>query len=373
MASIDANTTPALEAHPGVISNLQNPYSLEPYVLATSVLCLTLATMATLARMFTKVYILKKVELEDYSLIVANATFAAFTGVLLAGTVEGAGTHQWNVSVAQFRKVVLYANVAEILYPPLMFAAKLAVLLQIQRIFTVHKKTFIYWAALILIAANFITYITIFFIFIFACHPREKIWMSHIAGQCLDVNGAIIATGAMNLVSDITILFLPLIGIMDLQMPSKRKIGVAAVFGTCALSIVSSIFRLIYSVRLARSNDVTWELAPVGMWALAECETVIMVACFPTFPRLFKYLLGEDKNTSKHSYPTEQKSNNDRNSAPLRALGNSPYQWQITTGTTSVGSYYPFEERARREGIASETKPELDPSVVHVLSQFSMI
>ncbi|KAF2465132.1 uncharacterized protein BDR25DRAFT_295558 [Lindgomyces ingoldianus] len=235
MENVDIHTTPALVPPPGITPNLQNPYSLERYIIATSVICLFLATSATLARTFTKAYILKKMQLEDYSLIFSTSGFAAFTAVIVAAGEDGAGRHQWNVSIAMTQRIGMYANVVEILYPPLMFAAKFAVLVQIQRIFTAHKKDFIYWSVLVLIAANIVMYATIFFVFIFACNPREKIWMPHLAGKCLSVNAAIIATGVMNLVSDCTILALPLMGISELQMPLKKKIGAGAVFATGVL------------------------------------------------------------------------------------------------------------------------------------------
>ncbi|KAF2465133.1 uncharacterized protein BDR25DRAFT_306793 [Lindgomyces ingoldianus] len=106
------------------------------------------------------------------------------------------------------------------------------------------------------------------------------------------------------------------------------------------------------------------------MWAEAEFATVILVGCFPAFPRLFKFLSGKDRDPKKYSYASDQKSNSGRNSAAPRVSINTPYHWQITTGTTSVGSYYPLEERTRKGGVADETRNEADPRRVHVVSQF---
>jgi hypothetical protein len=118
-----------------------------------------------------------------------------------------------------------------------MFAAKLAVLLQIKRIFTVHKKNATYWTVWILIIANLMVYTAILFSFIFACWPREHIWNPFATGKakCIDTAAALLASSAINLISDITILVLPLLGISKLQMPLKRKIGVGAIFLTGAL------------------------------------------------------------------------------------------------------------------------------------------
>jgi hypothetical protein len=111
-----------------------------------------------------------------------------------------------------------------------MFAAKMAILLQIKHIFTQHQRNFNYWAVQTLLAANFLVYTALFFAFIFACWPREKIWNHRLPGRCIDTNASIIATSAINIISDLSILFLPLFSISRLHLAPKRKIAVSAVF-----------------------------------------------------------------------------------------------------------------------------------------------
>jgi hypothetical protein len=116
-----------------------------------------------------------------------------------------------------------------------MLAAKLGLLFQIRRIFTVNKKNVIYWVVWTLIVTNVISYSIFFFVFIVACIPREKIWNPSIPGKCLDMGPTMIASGVVNLISDLTILVLPLLSISNLQMPLKRKVGVSAIFATGTL------------------------------------------------------------------------------------------------------------------------------------------
>ena len=65
MAIIDPNTTPASPPPAGQQSNLVDPYSLQPYLVATCVICLRLIVLAVSARTFVKVYLLKKVQWDD--------------------------------------------------------------------------------------------------------------------------------------------------------------------------------------------------------------------------------------------------------------------------------------------------------------------
>jgi len=116
-----------------------------------------------------------------------------------------------------------------------MLFAKLALLVQIKRIFTINQKNLIYWISWALIIANTATYVFVFFIFLFACVPRRSIWDRTVSGKCINVSVALVAASAINLVSDLSILALPLLGIWRLRMPLKRKLGVASIFATGAL------------------------------------------------------------------------------------------------------------------------------------------
>ena len=98
-------------------------------------------------------------------------------------------------------------------------------------------KNFTYWTVWILIGANFAVYTATLFAYVFACWPREHIWNPFATGKarCIDLAAALLSSSAINLISDFTILVLPILGISKLQMPLRRKIGVAAIFLTGAL------------------------------------------------------------------------------------------------------------------------------------------
>ncbi|KAI0482604.1 hypothetical protein GGR56DRAFT_620761 [Xylariaceae sp. FL0804] len=128
------------------------------------------------------------------------------------------------------------ANFLEILYGPTMFTAKYVVLKQIEDIFYRHRRqtlaSKVIWG---LIGANLIFYAALFFAFIFACVPRDKIANPLLPGRCIDTNASIIATSAINVVSDLTILLIPLAAVSHLQLPARTKIGVAGVFAVGVL------------------------------------------------------------------------------------------------------------------------------------------
>jgi hypothetical protein len=65
MENIDIYTTPALMPPPGHQAFEPNPYTIRPHAIATAVICLTFSVVATSARIFTKAFVLKQMDIED--------------------------------------------------------------------------------------------------------------------------------------------------------------------------------------------------------------------------------------------------------------------------------------------------------------------
>lgn len=122
------------------------------------------------------------------------------------------------------------ANVNEIIYGPIIFAAKVSILLQFLRIFVPTRKDATYWAIHFLIWTNLFFYTIVTFVFIFQCSPREKIWNPRVSGKCLNTNLVFLISGAWNILSDVSILVLPIHSIFKLHLPLRRKIEVSAIF-----------------------------------------------------------------------------------------------------------------------------------------------
>lgn len=100
-------------------------------------------------------------------------------------------------------------------------------------IFAPLRTGLIYWCVHALVWGNLAFYTSVLFMTIFRCIPQDKIWNpEHVGGQCIDFNVAYLASGAVNIISDFLILLLPMLAIWRLQLASKRKLGISAVFAT---------------------------------------------------------------------------------------------------------------------------------------------
>ena len=130
---------------------------------------------------------------------------------------------------------IQYSWAIEILYIPAVWLAKASLLFQLIRIFTPMKSGPVYWACHTLIWGNLAFYVSIVFSVIFECHPVWEVWNPSYGDHCIDRNIVLVASSAVNILSDLLNLLLPIWATWHLQMARKRKAGIIAIFATALL------------------------------------------------------------------------------------------------------------------------------------------
>lgn len=120
----------------------------------------------------------------------------------------------------------------EVYYNPLIFVTKLSILIQYLRIFVPSRSGKTYWAIHTLIWVNLLFYLAVMLVQIMSCLPRKKIWDPLVPGTCVDLADVLISGAVINVVSDFSMLILPIAKVWQLQITTARKWGISAVFGT---------------------------------------------------------------------------------------------------------------------------------------------
>lgn len=125
-------------------------------------------------------------------------------------------------------------NTAEVVYCPLSFLVKMAILLQYLRLFAPSRQLnqVMWYGAWSTAAACFCFYTIFMFWTLFYCTPRQKIWNTFVEGKCHDHGAIVISQGVFNMASDIVILLLPTRTLWQLQVPLARKIVITLLFAT---------------------------------------------------------------------------------------------------------------------------------------------
>jgi hypothetical protein len=263
----DLSKIPAGAPPPGVQSNIINPPTLLPAIIATTVIIHTMTLAFILARVYVNIWILRRINPEDVFIYTAWAAFIAFTGLTIHNSSTGMARHIWNVNlITLFSGSYSYNNIF-ICYALSGGLAKAAVFWQFKKVFTTQFRGAVYWVILASLAVNALAYTVLMFLYIFSCWPREKLRNPMLPGHCLDWKSSIIAIGSVNLVSDIEAFLVPAWAIWQLQLAVKKKIEVFAVFAVGAFAVAIACVGLYYRVQVLREYDTTWHLAQtVILW-----------------------------------------------------------------------------------------------------------
>ncbi|RYC65867.1 hypothetical protein CHU98_g275 [Xylaria longipes] len=216
---MDLDHTPALPPPLNVEPNFAQLSGILPLRYAVSAVSLFLCSVFVAIRICVSRAV--RANILEGAVLLSAAGFIAFTVIIILAGLE-----------------------VEILYGPTIFGAKYAILRQIETIFFSHRReSRTYKAIRALIWANLAYYLATTFVYLLACIPREKIWNPTVDGHCINQQDVIVLTPALNVISDVTILVVPVAEVFKLQMPLKTKLSVAAIFAVGLLSLVAGILR----------------------------------------------------------------------------------------------------------------------------------
>ena len=168
---------------------------------------------------------------------------------------------------------------------------KFTVLLLYKRIFTgeTFRKTIMIGFAVV-----FGWTIGFFFANLLQCWPISINWTGFGGDEryCIDSNIMLVAHAWSDTFTDVAILALPLPCIWALQMKTRHKIGVSAIFLLGLLTVGAGVARLVVFKEIERETDsgavdVTYILTPTVYWPMVESSLGIVGACLPLLRPLF--------------------------------------------------------------------------------------
>lgn len=147
--------------------------------------------------------------------------------IILRMSLKGFGLHYWNVPTVNAVELLKLFYVCQMLYVAVQIFSKVAILAFYSRLFPNFIRWF-RWSLRSMIAFMFVHGLVFFLLIVFQCWPIRSIWDKTITdAKCLPVSAVIGFTGAaLSIVEDMIILLLPLPVVWNLQMSTRKKIGV---------------------------------------------------------------------------------------------------------------------------------------------------
>jgi hypothetical protein len=110
---------------------------------------------------------------------------------------------------------------------------------------------------------------------------------------CISTEKFYTANAALNVVSDILILLLPIPIVWGLNTDTRKKVILTGLFSMGSISCLVSILRMRSIIVLYKSgyDDLTWGLVEVVLWSQAELTAAMICTCTPCLRPLFEKII----------------------------------------------------------------------------------
>ncbi|KAF2119433.1 hypothetical protein BDV96DRAFT_642458 [Lophiotrema nucula] len=284
-------TAPVAAAPSGVVPNFTNPPNQALLAYSTLIVSLACVTLFTWIRFLVKLCIVGTLHVEDY--IIPFAWLAAVGHVVPSFIIDDFAPiiHTWDMQLDVFSRFLLYFRLSSIFYNISMLLIKVAMLLQVLRIFVPRgSQSKTYYIVYLLIWLTCLYYIATVFAMVFTCIPVEKAWKPWIPGKCMSMGIIAMTTASVNLASDLAILALCQRVIWNvIKVDRKQRLKLSIVFCAGIVPCVFSALCLYYNSLMMHSNDFTYSAALMSLACYGEIASGMFVLFLPVLPRFFSW------------------------------------------------------------------------------------
>jgi len=278
----DYSKIPVQPPPPGVSSNFVDPPDRDAAVAAVSALLIALSTTFVLLRLYTRLVLVRRFEIGDCLLVIGYGFAVANSAVTIHQTTVGLGRHGWDIPMStMFPHNLKHTYLGMILYIVSLGFTKTTILCLYPRISPTPAFRMCVWVMMGIVVC---WAVSAFIWSILYCIPISDFWSLEAAlgDRCPPKISFLAFTGASNVVTDLAILALPIVVLRHLNLPTKKKIGVAIILATGSFVSIISVVRLVKSIQSYTSDDLAYKILNVLLWSSTELHTAVVCACMPT-------------------------------------------------------------------------------------------
>ncbi|KAI0114056.1 hypothetical protein GGR51DRAFT_505380 [Nemania sp. FL0031] len=236
--------------------------------------------------------------LDDYLAVIAIGTFVVFhIFVYRITATTGYFVRGWNLQHKDQAWHLFNIFITTTMYNVAMIFLKAAILLQWARIFAPGERNLFFWLCYSVALLNAVFYLVTILIELLTCHPLQYYWDRSIpGGYCVNDDLLSPLSAAINVIIDLTILFIPQRVIWKLNLPFKKKLGVSVVFIAGILCIVFATIRLRWAVTLLTAGDYAYDVSYEILYGSLEMTFAFLAFSLPGVPRPFSALMQTTKS-----------------------------------------------------------------------------
>ncbi|KAJ5908903.1 hypothetical protein N7495_001585 [Penicillium taxi] len=256
--------------------------------MAVSIVFTILATSFVGARLYTRIKLMKKMEGNDWMVVIALINSYIFMGLDIVEVESGMGMHLKDIPPQIFERQMKAFWLTVPFYNAAVLCAKASILMQYFRVFPTHRMRVVCWITIIVLGLYGTWAVLSAFL---NCIPVAKFWDNSIHGFCLSKTALWFSNASMHITTDIAILIIPIPALMTIEIPRKQKLILMMMFALGGFVCITSIVRLTSLKKISESIDPTYDNVSAASWSAVECNTGIICACLPTLKPLLSRIM----------------------------------------------------------------------------------
>ncbi|KLU92097.1 hypothetical protein MAPG_11044 [Magnaporthiopsis poae ATCC 64411] len=297
-----------------------------PAVFGVTVATLCLASVFVIARLISRIGIVRRFSWDDGSIVAAWFIAFALSFSIIWGTRMGLGRYDENIRPEDRPSLRRAQYAFSVLYNPALMATKTSILIFYLRL-SKNTKPLLRLASYVVLAIVNLAGTILTFINIFQCNPTYAGFQDvPFQPTCTPLLTVFICSAPINIVTDVAILTLPMPVLTSMRLPPRQKTILVITFALGVFVTVVDVVRIYYlqqaisyvpttpssddNAIYGGSPEFSWNASLSFMWSAVEVNVGIACACIPTLkPLIMKILpamLVNPDGTTRSTQPRSQ-------------------------------------------------------------------
>ncbi|CAN8100678.1 unnamed protein product [Discula destructiva] len=258
--------------------------SKRPAVIAGLIICLTVVSSVTIARLGLRASMTSmRVGPDDWATVAAAGLALTYLACQLQMAIKGGGDHIWEHTYEDYNTFNYYGSLDKLIFYVTVALVKTSLALFIRRLADRASRMwrwfcdiFLFTLALYMLAA------TIWYCF--TCDPPRAQWDLLYSGQaeepatCIDPTTWGQLFNVAHVVQGVVLLISPVVILWKVQMEIKKKLRLFLIWG-CGLLVV--LFGLLRMLRANFTADIFWSYTSLLIWTALDVTVGMVVISLP--------------------------------------------------------------------------------------------
>ncbi|KAK7556160.1 hypothetical protein IWX49DRAFT_145043 [Phyllosticta citricarpa] len=265
------------------------------------------ATALVCLRFVSRVMKHSKFGLDDYFCLLALAAVYGIVGIAFAWAALGMGIHIKYLPMDNLLVILKMLIPFQFCYGIAIASVKCSYLFFYLRIFPHAALQRLAYICMAIVLAWWVGNVLQILLM---CQPFAKNWNASLPGRCGNRPIGFTIIGALNMVTDVVVILLPLPWVRRLQMPRRAKMGLYLMFGIGLFIAAVSIIRMRVLSTL-NFADISHDMKQSCAWTFIETSVAVINSCIPMLRPLF----------SRFFHPTPANSGADKSGSGFSTGG----------------------------------------------------